>query len=113
MTKLSNALPKDNGLSDLNALMINNTEKTYLVVGILKPTKITTNLETGDAEATASFHRLEVVTGQDLTTADQLVRRAIERRTGMVELPIETEDELKQLLSDVIDPDTGELKGDQ
>lgn len=110
MTKLNGALPKENGINDLNSLMINNTEKTYLVVGIIKPTKITTNLETGDAEATAAFHRIEVVTGNDLTTADQLIRRAIERRTGMIELPIETEDELKQLLSDVIDPNTGEFR---
>ena len=112
MTKLSGSLPKENGLSQINSLMVADPQRTYLVVGIIRPSKITTDVDTGEAEATAAIHRIEVVTGPDLTTADQLVRRAIERRTGIVELPIEVEDELKNLLSSVVDPDTGELKED-
>nr|WP_312964358.1 hypothetical protein [Kocuria rhizophila] len=113
MTKLSGSLPKENGLTQINSLMVNDPQQGYLVVGIVRPSKITTDVDTGQAEATAALHRLEVITGPDLMTADQLIRRATERRTGMQELPIDMEDELTKLLADVIDPETGELNGDQ
>lgn len=83
------------------------------MVGIVRPSKITTDVDTGQAEATATLHRLEVITGSDLMTADQLIRRAAERRTGMQELPIDMEVELTKILADVVDPQTGELNGDQ
>lgn len=113
MTKLSASLPKENGLTQINSLMVNDPQQGYLVVGFVRPQKITTDVDTGQAEATAALHRLEVITGPDLMTADQLIRRATERRTGMQELPIDMEDELTKLLADVIDPETGELNGDQ
>ena len=113
MTKLSGSLPKENGLTQINSLMVNDPQQGYLVVGIVRPSKITTDVDTGQAEATAALHRLEVITGPDLMTADQLIRRATERRTGMQELPIDMEDELTKLLADVVDPETGELNGDQ
>lgn len=113
MTKLSGSLPKENGLTQINSLMVNDPQQGYLVVGIVRPSKITTDVDTGQAEATAALHRLEIITGPDLMTADQLIRRATERRTGMQELPIDMEDELTKLLADVVDPETGELNGDQ
>lgn len=113
MTKRSGSLPKENGLTQINSLMVNDPQQGYLVVGIVRPSKITTDVDTGQAEATATLHRLEVITGSDLMTADQLIRRAAERRTGMQELPIDMEDELTKLLADVVDPETGELNGDQ
>lgn len=113
MTKLSGSLPKENGLTQINSLMVNDPQQGYLVVGIIRPSKITTDVDTGDAEATAVLHRLEVITGPDLMTADQLIRRATERRTGMQELPIDMEDELSRLLADVVDPETGALNEDQ
>lgn len=108
MTKLAAKLPTENGLDACNPSMVADTERAYLVVGVVRPVRITTDVETGLSQATAAFQALEVISGPDLVEADAMLRRAEERRTGQASLPLNLDTTLSRVLADVVDPVTGE-----
>lgn len=112
MTKIVGSLPPgdSNGLHVISNALVTDTEAHHVVMAVLKTKKITTDVESGDVEATAKIVRIEVVAPQDRETAERLLRRALERRHGGEQLPIEMEDEISAIFSNLwVDTNTGEV----
>jgi hypothetical protein len=108
MTKMKGNLPKDNGLDPLNSLACADPHRKFLVIAVIETDKITTDVDTGLQEATVRLRTVEPIVTGDAGRAEQLLRRAREKRTGQEELPIELEDELAEILKHV-DLETGEI----
>jgi hypothetical protein len=112
MTKIVGNLPSGdaNGLHIISRALVNDTEAHHVVVAVLKTKKITTDVDSGDVEATAKIVRIEVVDPQDKETAERLLRRAVSRRHGGDTLPIEMEDEITAIFDNLwVDTSTGEV----
>lgn len=104
---LSGALPGDdrNGIASIAPALINEPDAVHVVVALVDCTKITTKTQSGEVVPTARIRAIEGFPG---STADgnelrRLWRRARERRTGEVELPLEVERELDALQPDDTD----------
>jgi hypothetical protein len=112
MTKLSTALPggDGNGLDAIARQLVDTPHELHIVIAIVdaKTTKI--DHDTDKREPTARLRRIEVIQGEDKAVAQQMMRRALEARTGQTVLPIDLEDELRAAFGD-IDPHTGEILG--
>jgi hypothetical protein len=106
--KLASALPDGdrNGLSTLVGALTDNPRGMYVVLGIVNCKKIETNPDTGEVIPTARFLRLEALLPEDKPVADKLIRRALEKRTGLTVLPMELEDDLTAAFEDA-DDETG------
>jgi hypothetical protein len=114
MTKLSSTLPggDNNGLNGLARALITDPHKTALIVAVVDCKSITIDTDTGDKVATVRIRRVEPIDPEDTETAQRLLARGLERRTGAVMLPMELEDELSALfanLVDSVDLETGEV----
>lgn len=98
---LSGSLPADdrNGIGALSAALVSDPEAVHVVVALVDCTKITTKVESGDIVPTARIRAIEAFVGHtaDAKELRRLWRRAFERRTGQVELPLEVERELESL----------------
>lgn len=114
MTKFSATLPKGeaNGLTSLHHQLLANPKGTHLIVGVIDVKTITTDVDTGDQVATVRFRRVEPIAAQDADEAVRLMQRGTERRTGATMLPIEIEDELRELMAN-LDFSTGELTDEE
>jgi hypothetical protein len=121
MTKFSGNLPKGdaNGLTSLANALIRNPKGTHIIVGVIDVKTVTTDVDTGDQEATVRFRRVEAIDQQDADHALRMLARGVERRTGATMLPLEVEDELSALVDSLdwagwdgmtVDTDTGEIK---
>lgn len=112
MTKFSGSLPKGdlNGLTALSNQLLRNPKGTHIIVGVIDVKTITTDVDTADQTATVRFRRVEAIDPADADHAVRMMQRAAERRTGAAMLPIEMEDELRELM-EALDFDTGELFG--
>lgn len=110
MTKLSSALPSgdSNGLSSIARQLIDNPRDLHVVIAIVDCKQTKTDHDTDEREPTARIRRVEVVAQSDREHAQQIMRRALEERTGQTVLPLDLEDELRALAFDV-DPHTGEI----
>jgi hypothetical protein len=110
MTKFSGSLPKGdaNGLTALSQQLLRNPKGTHIIVGVIDVKTITTDVDTADQQATVRFRRVEAIHPEDADHAVRMMQRAAERRTGAAMLPIEMEDELRELLES-LDLETGEL----
>lgn len=110
MTKFSGVLPKGdaNGLTALSNQLLKNPKGTHIIVGVIDVKTITTDVDTSDQVATVRFRRVETIHPDDADHAVRMMQRAAERRTGAAMLPIEMEDELRELM-DALDFETGEL----
>jgi hypothetical protein len=110
MTKFSGSLPKGdlNGLTALSNQLLRNPKGTHIIVGVIDVKTITTDVDTSDQIATVRFRRVEAIDPADADHAVRMMQRAAERRTGAAMLPIEMEDELRELM-DALDFETGEL----
>lgn len=101
---LSGSLPNDdrNGFGTVSAALVDDPEARHIIVAIVNCKKITTDVDTGDVVPTARICAIEAFRGEtaDAKELRRLWRRAFERRTGKVELPLELEREL-----DAITPD--------
>lgn len=113
MTKLNGALPKgeSNGLDGIARMLIDEPHRVHVVIALIDCKKTTTDNDSGDVEATARIRRIEAVTGDDLSLAATILRRALETRTGQTVLPFDLEEDMRALFRNV-DPDTGEILGD-
>lgn len=112
MTKLASGLPKGhaNGLDSIAQDLIQRPEQQHVVIAFVDTKTITTDTDTGDSEATARIRRVEVITADDLPRAEQIMRRALDRRMGGTALPIELEDEITEVFGDIrVNPATGEV----
>lgn len=111
--KLGGGLPKGdhNGLGPILRELIDQPHRLHVVLAIVDCKSIHTDNDTGEIVPTARIRRIEAVTPADLKTAEQLMRRASDKRSGMTMLPIELEDELAAAFNRV-DPRTGEFIDD-
>lgn len=115
MTKLASALPKgnSNGLDAIAQQLIDNPLDKHVVIGFIDCKRTTTDNDSGDVEPTARLRRVEVIDPADLARAEQIMRRALERRMGGATLPIELEDEISAVFGDLeYDQETGEVLSD-
>ena len=90
MTKLASALPKDNDLNGLNALsrkLVDDPERSHIIVAVIDCSKIETIVDTGDVEPTVRILRVETINGADASDAQAMLKRALEKRTGKSVLP--------------------------
>lgn len=116
MTKLAGNLPTGdkNGLTAIGSQLIKEPWRNHVVIAIVDCKKTVRDNDTGDVEPTVRVLRVEVVRDEDeLKTAEQILRRNLERRMGLSVLPLEVEDELDELfarLGDLtVDTETGEI----
>lgn len=125
MTKLSSRLPdgNTNGLPALAPRLVSDPHMVHVAVVLLDCQKTTLDYDTGETIPTARVRAIEPITGIDRDLAAQMMRRAVESRTGQTVLPIELEDELSAIFDDFgpsnepaddqtpegVDPDTGEI----
>jgi len=111
MAKLSGALPKGerNGIASLEAEFVKDPTRTHVFIVVADTAKVIQNIDTGDHEPTLRILRIENVLPKDASTAERLVRRSLERRTGTKGLNIDLDDEIAQIFADAsIDIRTGE-----
>lgn len=110
MTKLSGKLPEGsaNGLDRISSELVDQPHKIHVVLALVDCKSLATNVDSGEVVPTARIRRVEVVVRDDIGLVDQIMRRALERRTGKQVLPIELEDELRAAF-DGVDPHTGEV----
>lgn len=111
--KISGTLPKGdaNGAAAIAADLIAEPHRFKVILAIVDCKKVTTDNDTGEAVPTARIRRVEPVLPQDLPQAEQIMRRALEHRTGRVVLPMGLEDEVRIAFRG-IDPSTGEKRED-
>lgn len=113
MTKLASVLPKGdgNGLDAIARPLVERPHDMHVVIGLVDCKKTTTDNDSGEVEPTARIRRVEVIAADDLGTAEKLMRRALEKRTGTTVLPLDLEDEIADAFANV--DTTGELKDDE
>jgi hypothetical protein len=98
--KISPGLPggDSNGLTSICAELCGDPEHVHVAVVLLDCSRIVTNTDNGDTIPTVRIRAIEPI-GQtgDATEMRRLLRRAFERRTGKVELPLDMEKEFDHL----------------
>ena len=111
---ISGAIPKGdaNGLGPIVRDLIDHPHRYHVLMAIVDCSKVTTNNDSGEVIPTARLRRVEAVLAADLAVAEQLMRRALEKRSGRQMLPIDLEDEMR-LAFKQIDPRTGEATGEE
>lgn len=120
MTKLAGNLPTGdkNGLTAIGGELVKEPWRNHVVIAVIDCKKTVRDNDTGDVEPTVRVLRVEVVRDADeLRTAEQILRRNLERRMGLSVLPLEIEDELDELfarLGDLtVNTETGEIADGQ
>lgn len=113
MTKLSSKLPDGdgNGLNTLARALIDSPHQVHVVIGLVDCMRTMTDTDTGEIIPTARLRRIEVIGDNDIDAAQQMMRRALEGRTGQTVLPLDLENDLRAAFGNV-DPVTGEILGD-
>ena len=108
-----------NGLSAMAADLIREPERKRVIIALIDNPKTVVNNVSGDRIATVRICRIEAVLSGDLGTAEKLIRRALEKRTGQTVLPLDLEDELTEAFAefdaeadpgDADTPDEGEAE---
>jgi hypothetical protein len=114
MTKLAATLPGGdaNGLVAIARALIDNPHEIHVGVILVDCKKTTTDNDSGEVVPTARVRRVEVIGEQDKKLAQNMLRRALERRTGKTVLPYDLEEDMRAAFGG-IDPDTGEILGEQ
>ncbi|HEY0935895.1 MAG TPA: hypothetical protein VGD91_19415 [Trebonia sp.] len=94
--KLASQLPKGtaNGVGPIVGELCRDPDHLQVVIAIVDCKEVTTDTDTGDVIPTMRIRRIEAVTGTDKSAVRRILRRAMERRTGRVELPFEVEQDL-------------------
>ncbi len=94
---LSGSLPSGdgNGLSEI-VYDLNDARKIHVCICLVSGKKGTTDFESGETVTTARLRRIEVILDpEDLKLAENLMRRALDRRTGREALPYDLEEEIR------------------
>lgn len=109
--KIGGQLPKGegDGLSHIAGDLIRDPHRFRVVMAVIDVKKVTTDFDSGDVIPVARIRRIEVVQGDDLHTAEQLMRRALEKRSDRTVLPLDLEEEIWTAFRD-IDTSTGEIR---
>ena len=100
MTRLAANLPKGegDGLGAVARQLIDDPHAVHVVVALIDCKKVTTDNDTGKIEPTARIRRIEVIGEQDKDLAAKMLRRALERRTGV--LPFDLEEDMRAVFGD-------------
>ena len=98
-----------NGLSAIAADLADQgtsrkPHRLFAVLGVVDCRRVATDADTGLESATVRFRRVEVLLADDLPTAEKLIRRALENRSGETTLPLDLEDEINELFRDMASP---------
>lgn len=117
MTKLAAALPKGtaNGLGAISQTLVDEPHRVHAVVALVDCKKTTTDYDSGEVVPTARIRRIEVVLDSEhLALVEKVIRRSLAIRQGKEVLPIDLEDELEEVFSQIsFDPITGEVLDDE
>lgn len=107
--RLRGSLPKGdaNGVDHIAPDLIADPHRFKVLMMIVDCSGVAMNYDTGENVPTARIRRIEAVSPADLKFAEQIMRRALEARTGRVVLPLDMEDEVRLAFGQV-DPRTGE-----
>lgn len=88
-------------VSDLVAQATGQQDKRqYVAVCLVDVVKVTVNADTATTTPTVRIRRIEVADGEDRTLAENLMRRALEARTGREALPYDLEQEIRGVFDD-------------
>lgn len=110
--KIQGRLPAGDrdGLTALEPAVTKNRSSLVAII-VLDPKRIDEDVDTGHREAVMRIRSVEALLPEDIDAAIRLLRRAFEHRTGAVTLPIDLEDELRDVFA-TINFDTGEVDDD-
>jgi len=100
---VSGTLPSGdgNGLSAIVTDLVREPQKVHLAVVLVDCRKVVTDADTGDMIPTVRLRRIEVVEDpEDRKLAENLMRRALDRRTGRQALPYDLEQEIRSAFPD-------------
>ena len=94
---LSGALPSGdgNGLSEI-VYELKDPSNIHVCICLVSGKNGKTDFESGDTVTTARVRRIEVIRDpDDMKLAENLMRRALDRRTGRESLPYDLEEEIR------------------
>ncbi len=85
-----------NGLSEIVSDLIRDPKRLHVCIALVDCKKVVTDADSGDVVPTARVRRIEVIKdGEDMRLAENLMRRALDRRTGREALPYDLEEEIR------------------
>ena len=84
-----------NGLVAIHSTLIRRPHKCHVIIAIIDCSKITTNPDTGEISPTVRLRRVEVITDEDVPTAELLMMRSLDSRLGHEQLPFDLEADLR------------------
>ena len=109
---LSGVLPAGdgNGLESI-VYALRDPKKIHVCICIVSGKKATTDYESGETVTTARIRRIEVILDEDdKVVAQQLMMRALDRRTGHEALPYDLEKEVREAFASAEEPEEEERK---
>lgn len=101
-------LPKGeaNGLAAIADALLKEPLKLRAALVVFDCKRGTEDYDARDTVVTVRIRRVELVLPGDMGAVQQMIRRALEFRSGQATLPLDLEDELEQAFRDMaIDPD--------
>lgn len=98
VVKLNARLPvgERNGLDALGAQVAKHPTGRFVLMMMCDVVELTTKVDTDETIAKLRIRRIEALSLEDLTAGEQLLRRALEHRTGQQTLPEDIEVEITQ-----------------
>jgi hypothetical protein len=100
-----------NGLTAIAGDLIREPARPRVIIALIDNPKTVVKNESGERVATVRFRRIEAVLPGDHPAAEQLMRRALEKRTGATVLPLDLEDELSAAFAEFDPEDAGDDAG--
>ena len=98
-----------NGLAALLPLLLDDPTRVRAAIVLLDVDRVTEDPGTGDRVPRVRIRSIEPVTGDgDAREIQRMFRRAVERRTGQPELPLELEQEIDSIFDIEGGPADGE-----
>ena len=110
MPKLKATLPKGdhNGLGPVAEAMLKNPRQFAVVLAVVDCAKTEIDHDLGAQIPVLRVRRVEGILSEDLPTAQRLMRRALEYRTGLLTLPLDLEEGIQS----AFDQATGAIDSD-
>jgi len=101
-------LPKGeaNGLSAIADDLIKEPNRLRAALVVFDCKRGTEDYDVHDTVITVRVRRVELVLAQDLDAVEQMIRRALEFRSGQQVLDLELEDEIRKAFDDMAQPDS-------
>src|SRR5215831_16635650 len=101
-------LPKGeaNGLSAIADDLIKEPNRLRAALVVFDCKRGTEDYDVHDTVVTVRVRRVELVLAQDLDAVEQMIRRALEFRSGQTTLELEQENEIRKAFEDMAQPDS-------